>query len=126
MMTDTNPRVGGQGEAVSTGSLLRRGQPVVRAKLRDGTIVRAVGREADALLLLVTRGANGVRAKDFPGGPAYRLSGYIHDLRRAGVPILTDRERHPCGTHGVYRLLDPNAIVSLETLTTGENRGVAT
>jgi hypothetical protein len=94
-----------------------RAFPKVLARLRDGTTIRAVGREGATLLMLADRGPRGVRAYDFAGGPPFRLGAYIHDLRRMGLSIRTDREPHGGGEHAVYTLETDLTVV--EVLTAG-------
>ena len=62
--------------------MVRRAYPKVRARLLDELTIRAVGREAETLLMLVQKGSQAVRAYDFAGGPPVRLGAYVHDLRR--------------------------------------------
>lgn len=75
------------------------------------TIQYICGRAAETLLLLARRGPEGVVAFDFPGGPAFRLSAYIKQLRDIGLEIVTLREPHDCGWHGRYVL---RSTVSIE------------
>ena len=83
----------------------RRTYPRIRARRRpDGPWVAIAGRDAETFMLLASKGAIGLRAYDFPGGPPFRLSAYIFDLRGFGFPIRTDREDHAGGTHAVYVL----------------------
>lgn len=77
----------------------RRNFPRVLAATSDGQPIHANGREGETLLRLVEKGARGLRAYDFPGGPPFRLGAYVHDLRRMGIAIRTERETHaPAGT----------------------------
>jgi len=92
--------------------IVKRSYPKVLAQTGSGSF-RAVGREAETLLKLVELGGRGVRAYDFPGGPPFRLGAYIHDLRRKGLSIRTEREAHACGLHGVYVLETPVQILSV-------------
>ena len=92
----------------------RRGYPKVLARVADGPVIRCTGREAMTLLTLIERGESGVSGVDFPGGPAYRLSGYIFDLRKMGVGIETQSEDHNVGSHGRYKLVTPTAVVSID------------
>lgn len=85
--------------------------PRVVAELPDGTKIQANGREGETLLRLVEKGPRGLRAYDFPGGPPFRLSAYVFDLRGMGLAIITDREPHATGTHGVYTLQTPVRIL---------------
>jgi len=80
----------------------------------DGRPLRVIGREAETLLLLVDRGARGVAAYDFAGGPPFRLPAYVFALRRLGVLIRTDREPHATGSHGRFTLEGPVRLVEVE------------
>ena len=90
----------------------RRAFPKVLAQTEAGA-VRAVGHEADTLLMLVKAGPPGVRAYDFVGGPPFRLSAHVHDLRRMGLLIRTDKEPHAGDFHGVHVLETPVSIVAV-------------
>lgn len=84
---------------------MSRAYPKVRARLLPaGSWASLCGREAETLMMLASKGNIGVRAYDFPGGPPFRLSGYVFDLRGFGFPIRTDREEHAGGFHAVYVL----------------------
>ena len=74
---------------------------------------RAVGREAETLPMLIQKGSTGLRAYDFAGGPPFGLGAYVHDLRRMGLAIRTDRERHAGGEHGVYVLVSPVTVIQV-------------
>lgn len=87
--------------------------PRVTAELLDGSKIHANGREGETLLRLVEKGPHGLRAYDFPGGPPFRLSAYIFDLRGMGLAIVTDREPHATGHHGVFTLLTPLRIINV-------------
>jgi len=93
--------------------MVKRAFPKVLARLAEGQTIRAVGREAETLLMLVQKGTCGVRAYDFAGGPPFRLGAYVHDLRRMGLAIRTDRERHEGGEHGVYVLESPVTVIQV-------------
>lgn len=81
-----------------------RSFPRVSVSFPDGRTIRATGREGATLIALIERGPIGVQPHDFPNGPAYRLAGYIHDLRGMGIAIRTERVFHSIGTHGRYVL----------------------
>ena len=69
------------------------------------------GREAWTLKRLVEAGPIGVTTIDHP---APRWSHYVYKLRKAGLVISTDYEKHKGdfpGNHGRYRLETPVAIV---------------
>ena len=84
---------------------MSRSYPRIKARRRpEGPWLAITGREAETFLLLASKGATGLRAYDFPGGPPFRLSAYIFDLRGFGFPIRTDREDHSGGSHAVYVL----------------------
>jgi hypothetical protein len=85
--------------------------PQLVAAMPDGSKLHVVGREAETLIRLVEKGPRGLRAYDFPGGPPFRLGAYVHDLRRMGLFIITERERHATGLHGVYFLQTPVRIL---------------
>jgi hypothetical protein len=91
---------------------VKRSYPKVLARTEAG-FIQAVGREGETLLMLVKAGEKGVRAYDFAGGPPFRLGAYVHDLRRMGLSIRTDREPHAGGLHAVYVLETPVTIVSV-------------
>lgn len=92
---------------------IRRAYPKVLAQIGSGQLIRAVGREAETLLMLVKQAGNGVRAYDFAGGPPFRLGAYIHDLRGMGLSIRTEREPHAGGNHGVYFLETPLTVLTV-------------
>lgn len=75
-----------------------------RFMLHDGQKLAVSGRAAETLSLLTRRGAKGVVAFDFPGGPAFRLAAYVRSLRKIGLTIETKRDAHAGGTHGRYIL----------------------
>lgn len=87
--------------------------PQVVAELPDGTAFRVVGRDAETLIRLVEKGPRGLRAYDFPGEAPYRLPAYVFDLRALGLAIITDREPHATGHHGVFTLLTPVRILKV-------------
>ncbi len=91
---------------------VKRSYPKVLAQTDAGPL-QVVGREGETLLMLVKAGERGVRAYDFAGGPPFRLGAYVHDLRRMGLSIRTDREPHAGGLHAVYVLESSVAIVSV-------------
>jgi hypothetical protein len=96
----------------------RRGaaQLVVRFKMNDDPTertLRAVGRYAWTLLHLWNAGAVGITTID---RPAPRWSEYIFGLRKLGLNILTQYEKHEgafAGNHGRYILLTPITIVEV-------------
>lgn len=103
------PGLPGNGTALS-----KRYYPRVLATCIDGREIRAIGREGAILLMLIQDGPVGVRAFDFAGGPAYRLSAYIHDLRRVEIRIRREFERHATGLNAVYVLESRIAIVKVD------------
>lgn len=87
---------------------------LVTARIGDRTI-KANGREAQALLALVDAGATGITSLDMgQAGWAIRLAAYIGDLRKMGVPIVTEREAHDGGNHGRYKIEPPGAVQIIE------------
>ena len=91
---------------------------VVRLAVRIGdspTTRTFRGRFAQTLDLLVRNGSDGLTSLESPG---VRLSHYVHVLRRDGVPIETQGERHSgsyAGRHGRYRLTAPVTVIERET-----------
>jgi Helix-turn-helix domain len=96
--------------------------PRVCARAEDSRLILAVGREGETLVRLVEKGSKGLRAYDFAGGPPFRLSAYIHDLRGMGLSIRTEREEHATGWHAVYVLETAVTIVSVDS---GKQKGEA-
>lgn len=73
-----------------------------------------VGRFAWTLNELVTAGQKGITSLE---NPAPRISHYVMILRRSGVTITTEDERHAGafgGTHGRYRLAVPVTVLEVE------------
>lgn len=93
----------------------KRALPVVEFSVCEGgqELKTVCGREAETLIMLVSSGARGVTAYDFRGGPPFRLSAYICDLRKQDVSILTEREDHDCGSHARYVLSAPVRVHSI-------------
>lgn len=84
----------------------------IHARLPEGRDVKVSGREAETLLTLISAGPHGFTSLEgFRAGWAVRLSAYIHDLRRLGVPIETTREPHDGGQHARYHLAVPVEVV---------------
>lgn len=78
----------------------------IRARIggANGPVLTLQGREAWALLALVSAGESGCTPIDTPGP---RWSAYVHDLRRLGFSIETIREKHAGkfpGQHARYVL----------------------
>lgn len=87
---------------------------IVTARIGDRT-VKANGREAQALLALVDAGNVGITSLDMGrAGWAIRLAAYIGDLRKMGVPIITEREAHDGGHHGRYKIEPVGAVHIIE------------
>lgn len=83
----------------------------VHFRLPYGAVREAVGREGATLLRLIEAGRHGITPLDaHRAGPAFRLAAYVHDLKALGVPIEMERETHPGGWHGRYRLAGDVAI----------------
>ena len=84
----------------------------IKVQRADGTVFEVTGQEAHTLALLVEKGAAGVTAYDFRGGPPFRLPAYTHSLiRRHHLAIETRREAHDGGWHGRFVLHTPLEIV---------------
>lgn len=81
---------------------------------RPGSACRICGRDAETLIMLAQCGDKGVTAYDFAGGPPYRLSAYVKNLRDTGLNIETKRERHDCGSHARYVLHTPVTIEAVD------------
>lgn len=83
---------------------MRKPKSVTYRTTPEAPCQTATGRNAWALLALWKAGTQGVTPIDTP---APRWSGYVHNLRRAGVPIETVHEKHGGpypGTHARYVL----------------------
>jgi Helix-turn-helix domain len=96
---------------------LKKNFPRVLAKVDgdEGQYIRVNGRDGATLVKLVQKGRRGLRAYDFPGGPPFRLPAYIHDLRKEGLVIRTEREEHAPGMrHGVFYLETPVTILAVD------------
>src|SRR5687768_16404404 len=92
---------------------LRKPRLVVTARVAGDRTVTANGREAQALVALVEYGPAGISSLEMGrAGWAIRLAAYVHDLKRMGVPIVTEREAHEGGNHGRYRLAGPVTIIT--------------
>ena len=84
-------------------------------KLPGGMKFTASGQEGRTLLLLHQKGALGVVAYDFRGGPPFRLPAYTWSLmRNHGLIIETQREQHECGWHGRFVLHTPIEIIAVD------------
>ncbi len=73
------------------------------------------GRPAWTLGKLVAAGGRGISSLDLPAG--VRLSHYILQLRKNGVPVETKYEKHGgefAGEHARYRLAAPVSILETE------------
>jgi len=85
----------------------------IAAQRADGSTFQVKGQEAHTLALLVEKGAAGVTAFDFRGGPPFRLPAYVFGLkRRHHLAIETRREPHEGGWHGKFILHTPLVIVA--------------
>ena len=89
-------------------------RPKVTARiLPDGQPFTCRGQEAQTLLLLHQKGAAGVQAYDFRGGPPFRLPAYCHSLiKHKGLHIETQRVNHEGGWHGRFVLHTAVEIIS--------------
>jgi hypothetical protein len=89
---------------------------VIRLTVRvgDSPVKTFRGRFAQTLALLIENGPAGLSSPESPG---VRLSHYVFRLRRDGVPIETQDERHSgsyAGRHGRYRLTAPVEVIERE------------
>lgn len=87
---------------------------VVQVGTLDGPRVPLLGRDAWACLQLVAAGSQGVTAIERIGP---RWSAYVHNLRKAGIPIVTIREAHGGpfpGHHARYVLAVPVFVEQTE------------
>ena len=80
----------------------------------DGVPFTTASQEARTLLLLHQKGALGVVAYDFQGGPPFRLPANTWALmRKHGLVIETRRELHEGGWHGRFVLHTPVEILAI-------------
>ena len=80
----------------------------------DGMPFTTSGQGGRTLLLLHEKGALGIVAYDFQGGPPLRLPAYTWALmRKHGLVIETRREQHECGWHGRFVLHTPIEVISV-------------
>ena len=87
---------------------------VIARKLPDGPSFTTSGQEGRTLLLLHEKGAVGVVAYDFRGGPPFRLPAYTWSLmRNHDLAIETRREQHECGWHGRFVLHTAIEIIAI-------------
>ena len=74
--------------------------------------LKITARIQQTLLLLHQKGAAGVEAYDFRGGPPFRL---CHSLiKHKGLHIETQRVNHEGGWHGKFVLHTPIEIISVD------------
>jgi hypothetical protein len=89
--------------------------------LPHGETFTATGRDAWALLKLLTAGAKGCTPIDYPGP---RWSGYVFNLKRKhSLAIQTAYENHGgqfAGNHARYLLRSPVEIISRSDMTERE------
>ena len=87
----------------------------VRFRVLGGPEQVAIGRVAQCLAALASRGQRGVTSAEFAAGT--RVSDSIHKLRhRHGLGIETERVGHGgiySGEHAIYRMSSPIEIVEL-------------
>jgi hypothetical protein len=85
----------------------------VRVRIGQGEVEKTLfGRFAWTVIELINAGERGLTAADLP--PGLRLAHYIFRLKRDGIPIRAERERHGgrfSGSHARYRLAGPIEIV---------------
>jgi hypothetical protein len=97
-----------------TGLSSTNNNPVVELTVSlDGRHIKAIGRKAWMLHLLMEWGEKGVTTIEVPGA---RLSHYVLKLRRKGLDIDTLDERHSgpfAGSHGRYVLRSPITVLKL-------------
>ena len=94
----------------------------LQIRTQDGKHQTFAGRLAWTLQRLVEAGDRGVTTIDHP---APRWSDYVFKLRKAGLVISTDYEKHKGdfpGNHGRYRLETPVSVVATETSPSVTNR----
>ncbi len=91
------------------------GPRVTFRRLYDGRVFEVRGQVARTLLALVAAQDRGCTALELSTW-ALRLAHYILCLRRLGLEISTEREKHPGGWHGRYRLLSGVYILALRNL----------
>lgn len=87
--------VSGQGQAQDNPKGRKpQGEPRLTFRLSpDGEPMTVDGREAQTLALLLTTGPRGFTAGEAsPLGWARRTAAYVHNLRRMGLPVVTERE----------------------------------
>ena len=87
----------------------------VRFRVLGGPEQVAIGRVAQCLAALASRGQRGVTSAEFAAGT--RVSDSIHKLRhRHGLGIETERVGHGgiySGEHAIYRVSSPIEIIEL-------------
>src|SRR5215217_2478276 len=87
----------------------------VRFRVSGGPEQVAIGRVAQCLAALASRGQRGVTSAEFAAGT--RVSDSIHKLRHRHVlGIETERVGHGgifAGEHAIYRLVSPVEIIEL-------------
>mgnify|MGYP005984461545 CR=1 FL=1 len=89
---------------------------IVNVLLREGECLRTLtlkGRLGWTMHHLALAGPRGLSTLE---GPAPRWSGYVHDLRKLGIPIETEMEPHEGaykGHHARYRLACAVKVTSM-------------
>ena len=124
-MTEKNKNPGAGGAARGAGGVAlgqapfsskshRSREALTAQVLPNGEPVTVVGRQAQTLRLLITRGAAGFTSGEAsPLGWARRTSHYVMQLRRAGFPIGMVREPATDGSRvGRYFLGSPVAVLA--------------
>lgn len=95
----------------SAARVMRNSRPLSKIAIAwGGQRLTLKGQTARSLLALREAGLNGLTALEASSW-ALRLAAYIHDLRRLGLVIDMEREAHPGGWHGRYRLRSPVTLL---------------
>jgi hypothetical protein len=81
-------------------------------RLSDGRVFQVRGQVARTLLALIVAQERGCTALELSTW-ALRLAHYVLCLRRLGLDIPLERENHPGGWHGRYRLVSGVEILRL-------------
>jgi hypothetical protein len=82
----------------------------VKPQVNGGQVITVRGRDAWALLELKAANENGCTPIDHPGP---RWSGYVHNLRKAGIVVETIREAHVGPFSGQHARYVPRSLVTI-------------